>query len=85
MKDDILLLIFKRFKGKFTKSEISEFYFNDKNYIATWTIGKRKKIPYDLNVLDRVHSFSKILRPLNLVSKKSDFIMLKEMNDYFKE
>lgn len=84
MKDDILLLMLDKFKGKFTKSEVSEFYFDNAEYISEWPIGERKKIPCKKEFYAKIQRWIQVVKPLGLVSKNNNHIMLKKLNERFK-
>ena len=83
-KDKLIDKIFgdSNLKAKFSKEQISDFYFNDPSYISSWPIGKNTSIPKSGHE-EQVNRWGRIMSKYGLTSKKSNNIMLKSLNDYF--
>lgn len=86
LKDALINRIFGDiiFRAQFSKSEISDFYFNDPDFIPSWQIGKNTAIPTNDHE-NLIEGWTNIMTKYHLNSKGSKYVMLKSLNDYFKE
>ena len=85
LKDELINRIFgdNALKAKFSKEQISDFYFNDPNYISSWPIGKNTSISRSGHE-EQISRWGIIMAKYGLTSRRSNSIMLKSLNDYFK-
>ena len=60
-----------------------DFYFNDPNYISSWPIGKNTSISRSGHE-EQISRWGIIMAKYGLTSRRSNSIMLKSLNDYFK-
>ena len=86
LKDALINRIFGDiiFRAQYSKSEISDFYFNDPDFIPSWQIGKNTAIPTNGHE-NLIEGWTNIMTKYHLNSKGSKYVMLKSLNDYFKE
>lgn len=85
MKDALLLRIFSEFKGQFTKEEISQFYFDDENYINSWKINGRQNIPVSNKEQQRMRQrWCNVVKKFGVAAKNKPKIMTTKLNTFFK-
>lgn len=86
MKDALLLRIFSEFKGQFTKEEISQFYFDDENYINSWKINGRQNIPASNKEQERMRQrWCNVVKKFGVTAKNKPKIMTTKLNTFFKD
>lgn len=79
-----------KFKKQFTKSEISTFLFDDKEFIGTWRINGHSEISSNKELLKKYSNGLKMLYdelPANFKKKgtKNKIILRKQFDDWFKK